>query len=98
MQGSVSGEALARQFVNQDFGKEGMLNIEGFKAAALMPEFMFRVDEANEVFSLLQRNGQFNYRDYLVSNNQYLRPLLLGSARATSQTTLKSDSAPGNHP
>lgn len=46
-----------------------MLNIEGFKAAVLMPEFMFRVDEANEVFSLLQRNGQFNYRDYLVSNN-----------------------------
>jgi hypothetical protein len=96
VQGSVSGEALARQFIAQDYNKDGCLNIEGFKAVVLLPEFIFRVDEAVEAFTLVSRSGQFSYREFLAENNSFLRPLLFGTFnRAPSQITVKSDSNPG---
>ena len=71
------------------------MDIEGFKAAILMPDFMFKVDEAHEAFHLLQRDGKFRYGDYLIENNQFLKPIVLGSIRAYSQNSFKTDTNQG---
>jgi hypothetical protein len=66
-----------------DIDKDGLLRLEGFKAGILSPEYGLKVDEVLEIFSLVSRDGLFQYRDYLIEINPNLRGLL---ARGSSTT------------
>lgn len=45
--------------IARDIDKDGLIRIDGFKAALLAPEFGLKVEEVIEIFQLIQRDGFF---------------------------------------
>lgn len=73
----TKGDILAAKCISLDLNRDGQLNIDGLTAALLSDEFMYKVDEAKEIFNLVKRGEMFFYRDYLTLINPSLRAIML---------------------
>lgn len=57
-----------------DYNKDGELNIDGFKAALLDRAIEgFKIEEIVEIFSIVQVNNMFHYKDYIFQYNSSIR-------------------------
>ncbi|CDW85652.1 protein fantom [Stylonychia lemnae] len=62
-------EYLMQQFKDRDFNKDGNLDKNGFSATLLNHQFGFKPDECIELFSIVQRENVFHYRDFIAQYN-----------------------------
>lgn len=67
------GERICRDFLKEDGNKDGKLDIKGVRAAVLMPEYELNFTEAGTLFFLIQKEGYFYYKEYLLSINPALQ-------------------------
>jgi len=88
---ALQGEQVVRKFLNVDLDRNGAVVFHGVKAALLYPEFKITEEEIKEVFDILNRGGQFYYRDYILQRNPSLRPLLLDISTPSLPPTLRSE-------
>lgn len=49
----LNGKIAVQRFESQDFNRDGVLNLDGFKAAMLVPEMKMTPDDATEVYSII---------------------------------------------
>lgn len=91
----VTSESVLRHLIAQDLNRDGLINLDGFKAALLAPEFGMRREEVQEIYSYLAgQDGYFRYRDWTMEQNTMLRGLLEGSARASSTLSNEMQQVP----
>lgn len=61
-----NGRTLVTRFEAQDYNKDGLLNVDGFRAACLLPEVGMPTSELDEAFWLSENfNGQLSYREWI---------------------------------
>ena len=53
----------------QDLNRDGDLGLDGLIVVLLDQEFRFRKDEVEEIFSIIQQNHVFRYREFLIQYN-----------------------------
>jgi hypothetical protein len=60
---------IIQRFESQDHNQDGVLDLNGFKAAMLVPEFRMRADDCTEVYQILQSPAQgFLYKQWIFDN------------------------------
>jgi len=61
-----NGKTAVQRFETQDHNKDGVLNLDGFKAALMVPEFNIRGEEVVELYGLVcSPNSGFQYAQWI---------------------------------
>lgn len=71
-----NGERLCRDILAQDGNRDGKLFLNGLKAAVLQPEYKIQPTDADHIFYLIQKEGFFYYKEYILGLNPTLAPFL----------------------